>query len=177
MQHRKNTRTKALHSQQDSFKIMMMVGVFASLLLAVTLSPSFAAGTYDPPKKAETKTMHKSMRDAKMALSDADYATTLRALAIVTNDEPKNADAWNLTGFALRKSGDYEKARSAYGEALRLKPDHKGALEYMGELHLTLGELPQAEALYDRLKEACSYICSERDTLKKAIKKYKKANS
>ena len=177
MQHRNDTRVKAINPKQSSFKIMMTISFLAGLLLAVTLSPSFAAGTYDPPKKAETKTMHKSMRDAKMALSDADYTSALRALAIVTKDEPKNADAWNLTGFALRKSGNYEKARTAYEKALRLKPDHKGALEYMGELHLTLGELPQAEALYDRLKEACSYICSERDTLKKAIKKYKKANS
>lgn len=167
----------ASRSTQASFKILMMIALLAGLIFAVNLSPTLAAGTYDPPKKTEAKKMHPSMRDAKMALSDSDYSLALNALAKVTADEPKNADAWNLTGFALRKSGAYEKARSAYTEALRLDPEHKGALEYMGELHLTLNELEQAEALYERLKDACSYICSERDTLKKAIKKYKKSNS
>ena len=169
-------RSIAMRSTQASFKVMMFA-LLAGLLFAVTLSPALAAGTYDPPKKAETKKMHPSMRDAKLALSNTDYNAALTALAIVTKDEPKNADAWNLTGFALRKSGEYEKARSAYTQALDLNPEHKGALEYMGELHLTLHELDQAQALYERLKKACSYICSERDTLKKAIKNYKKSNS
>ena len=46
----------------------------------------------------------------------------------------------------------------------------------MGELYLTLGNLPKAEELLRRLKNACSCISRKEDDLKKAIKAYKKEN-
>ena len=97
----------------------------------------------------------------------------LTALAIVTKDQPENADAWNLTGYANRKLGDFPQSEAAYEEALRLDPKHTRAMEYMGELYLTLDELDKAEALLKRLNKLCYFNCKDRDLLKKAIAAYK----
>lgn len=166
-----------------TFLIVMSVTAFLAVMIAA--SQAHAAGSYSgggddsnsesTPKAA--KKMHASLRAAKLKLGDADYEGALGDLALVISDEPDNADAWNLTGYSHRKNGDYEASQTAYEKALAIDPNHKGALEYMGELYLTLGDLPAAENLLRRLKNACSYFCSERDTLKKAIKTYKKNNS
>ena len=87
-----------------------------------------------------------------------------------------NADAWNLTGFASRKLGDYAASEVAYDKALAIDPKHKGALEYKGELFLTLGNLEGAEEMFDRLNKACFLSCKEKKQLAAAIRTYKKAN-
>ena len=89
---------------------------------------------------------------------------------------PKNADAWNLTGFASRKLGDYAASEVAYDKALAIDPKHKGALEYKGELYLTLGNLEGAENMFDRLNKVCFLSCKEKKQLAAAIRTYKKAN-
>ena len=89
---------------------------------------------------------------------------------------PDNADAWNLTGFASRKLGDYAASEVAYDKALAIDPKHKGALEYKGELYLTLGNLEGAENMFDRLNKVCFLSCKEKKQLAAAIRTYKKAN-
>ena len=65
---------------------------------------------------------------------------------------------FNDLGFAHRKIGDYENSKIFYKEALALQPDHKLALEYQGELFLTLHDinsvsrrLPNLKKLEDKL--------------------------
>ena len=65
--------------------------------------------------------------------------------------------------------------QAAYDKALTINPNHKGALEYKGELYLTLGNLSGAEELLERLRKSCSFNCSEVKDLKDAIAAYKKA--
>ena len=89
--------------------------------------------------------------------------------------DPGNADAWNLIGFSSRKLGDYVTSEAAYDKALAIDPKHKGALEYKGELYLTLGNLAGAEELLARLRRSCSFNCSEVQDLKDAIAAYKKS--
>ena len=168
---------KSFFTDQASQLNIMAKAIFALFMsLMVITGPSFVAGTYDAPAKTTKVKEHASMTLAKTALSKEDYSAALGALAIVIADEPNNADAWNLTGFSHRKSGNYGQSKIAYEKALTIDPKHKGALEYMGELYLTLGDLPKAEELLRRLKNACSFFCEERDDLKKAIKAYKKEN-
>jgi Flp pilus assembly protein TadD len=71
----------------------------------------------------------------------------------VTVLAPKNPDAWNMLGYSLRKSGDLEKSFQAYWECLRLKPDHEGAHEYLGEAYLMSGKLEQAKGELEWLKK------------------------
>lgn len=75
------------------------------------------------------------------------------------------ADVRNLLGYAYRKMGDFAASRVHYTRALALDPDHKGALEYMGELELQIGDAPAARALLTRLRTVCPDGCAELDDL------------
>lgn len=163
----------ALNQTIHWHKWLAMMAVFFSF----SLTSAFAAGTYDPPAKSKAKDLHLSYKMAETLIAKENYPKALAALALVIEDEPKNADAWNLKGFSHRKIGDYDASYQAYQTALALDPKHRQAMEYMGELYLTLGKLDEAEALLARLKKACSYNCKYRDMLAKAIADYKAANS
>ena len=81
----------------------------------------------------------------------------------------------NLMGYSLRKSAapDYAAAEKFYDEALRIEPQHRGALEYSGELYLITGNLPKAEARLAALDKACRLPCEEYTDLKQSIQRYK----
>ena len=81
----------------------------------------------------------------------------------------------NLMGYSLRKSAtpDYAGAEKFYDEALRIEPQHRGALEYSGELYLITGNLPKAEARLAALDKACRLPCEEYTDLKKSVERYK----
>ena len=118
----------------------------------------------------------KEMRKAFVMIKKEDYTGALAMLETEIAKNPDNADAWNLTGFASRKLGDYAASEVAYDKALAIDPKHKGALEYKGELFLTLGNLEGAEEMFDRLNSACFLSCKEKKQLAAAIRAYKKAN-
>jgi tetratricopeptide (TPR) repeat protein len=91
----------------------------------------------------------------------------------------RDADWNNLMGFSLRKQAtpDLDGAQRHYDAALRLNPNHLGALEYVGELALMKKDLPAAEAYLARLQRACGIAnpCEPLETLKKAVAAYKAA--
>jgi len=82
---------------------------------------------------------------------------------------PNNADAWNLMGYAHRKLGQVDQALGFYQKALSLNAEHRGALEYLGELYLQTGRPKQAKEMLKRLDDACFFGCEEYDDLKKAF--------
>src|ERR1700736_5712408 len=81
----------------------------------------------------------------------------------------QHADVYNLMGFSLRKTGDYQQAYTFYRKALDFDPDHKGALEYLGELYVETGQIDKAKQNVVRLKELCPSGCEELADLEKAI--------
>ena len=85
---------------------------------------------------------------------------------------PRNANAWNYIGYSHRKLGAFEPALAAYGKALAINPDHRGANEYLGELYLQTGELAKAKERLARLDDLCFFGCEEFDDLKEAIRDY-----
>ena len=86
-----------------------------------------------------------------------------------------SADWNNLMGYAMRKQAtpDLGAAQRYYDAALRIDPQHRGALEYSGELALMKGELPVAEQKLEALARICSGGCEEHDELKTAVGRYK----
>jgi len=86
-----------------------------------------------------------------------------------------SADWHNLMGYSLRKGQppDYAAAERHYDEALRINPQHRGALEYSGELYLLTGNLARAEARLAALDKACFLPCEEYTDLKQAIARHK----
>ena len=81
----------------------------------------------------------------------------------------QHADVYNLLGFSLRKSGDYQQAATFYAKALDFDANHKGALEYQGEMFIELGQLEKARANLARLVTLCPTGCEEREDLEKAL--------
>ena len=72
-------------------------------------------------------------------------------------------------GFSLRKSGDYQQAYTFYRKALEFDPDHKGALEYLGELYVEIGQVEKAKENLAQLKRLCPGGCEELADLEHAI--------
>jgi len=81
----------------------------------------------------------------------------------------QHADVYNLMGFSLRKSGDYQQAYTFYRKALEFDPDHKGALEYLGELYVEIGQVEKAKENLAQLKRLCPGGCEELADLEHAI--------
>ena len=168
---------RADEARKNGIRLMLVAGV-AALLISLVATASLAAGTETSSSNSSYTVSNpsKAMRQATLLINAEDYQQALVQLESEIAANPKNADAWNLTGFASRKLGDYGRSETAYDKALSLDPTHTGALEYKGELYLTLGNLDGAQAMLGRLKDLCSFNCSEFKALNKAINLYKKSN-
>lgn len=132
---------------------------------------AFAMGggnTLPPAKKVDP-----DYARAKAMIDSADYKGGAQLLQQVVEKDPKNADAYNLLGYATRKSGDANGALQYYNVALSIDPKHLGAHEYIGEAYLQLGRLQDAEQELARLDSLCVFGCTEEKTLKAAIASYK----
>ena len=81
----------------------------------------------------------------------------------------QHADVYNLMGFSLRKTGDYKQAYTFYRKALDFDPNHKGALEYLGEHYVETGQMDKAKENVARLRELCPSGCEELADLEKAV--------
>ncbi|RVU49888.1 tetratricopeptide repeat protein [Rubrivivax rivuli] len=145
----------------------------AWLLAAQLPNAANAADTPEPVPAARPKA--DALAPARAQLAQQRYAAAVAELRKV--DGSNNADWNNLMGYALRKSTppDLDGAQRHYDTALRLNPQHQGALEYSGELALMKGDLATAEARLATLSRLCSSPCEALDDLKQAIAKYKAA--
>ena len=163
-------------------QIILIVYVFLSLIASSGL---MAAGSYDSSSSSSSSSNDKydttsspltkedkSMKTITIALSKNDYENGYSLSKFASSKYPNNADAWNYLGFSSRKLGKYEESEVAYKKALSINPDHVGALEYYGELHLTLKRPEKAKALLAKLKTLCTSNCIEMKQLEAAIKTY-----
>ena len=114
-------------------------------------------------------------RKAVKAVKKEDYSAAVELLQKVVDKNPKDANAWNYMGYSLRNLQKYDEALAAYEKALQIKPKHKGALEYLGELYLQTGQLEKAKVTLKRLDDACFLSCKEYRELKKQIKNYEES--
>lgn len=135
-------------------------------LLSFALEPVYAAGTEDEVVETEGNSEYETAKT--LIKSKQDFAAALPILESLTQEQPDYADAWNLRGFANRKLGNLDAAAEAYSEALRLNPEHLGALEYQGEMFVQMGQLDLAQKNLARLQLLCS-PCEEVDDLAAAI--------
>ena len=111
-------------------------------------------------------------KKAVKAIKKEDYAKAMELLQMVIDDDPEDANAWNYMGYSLRKTGQFDEALAAYQKALAIKPKHKGALEYLGELYLQTDQPEKARAQLDKLDKACFFTCKEYRMLKAKIAQY-----
>jgi Flp pilus assembly protein TadD len=96
------------------------------------------------------------------------YPAALEELRGLAEDN-QQADVYNLLGFTLRKTGDFETSLTYYTKALELEPNHKAAREYLGELYLQTGKMDKAREQLTVLAKLCPAGCEEREDLQNAI--------
>ena len=84
------------------------------------------------------------------------------------NKDKKNPDILNYLGFTLRKAGNYEEAEKFYLKGLKIKPEHKGINEYLGELYVKTNRIELAK---ERLEVLKNCKCEEFEELKELIEK------
>jgi tetratricopeptide (TPR) repeat protein len=137
----------------------------AALLALLMIGPAQAA--FEEPAAADVLSAARAHIKAKRWTAAVAELKSINARS--------NADWNNLMGFALRKSTppDLAQSEAHYDEALRINPQHRGALEYSGELYLMKGDLPKAEQRLSALEQACAAACEEYLDLKKSIELYK----
>ena len=161
-----------------------MRSLFSVLLTLLVILPltAHAAGSSSNDSSSSTSDSKSyeynsyGMRMAASYIEDENFAKAVSQLKKEVSRKPDNADAWNLLGFSLRKQGIYDEAETAYKKALSIDPEHTGAMEYMGELYLTLNMPEKSKALLSELNALCTFNCKDRDTLKKAIAAYESKN-
>jgi Flp pilus assembly protein TadD len=113
------------------------------------------------------------LTEARASIKADKYDQAIQQLQAA--NETSSADWNNLLGYSLRKKQppDLVGAEKYYQAALKIDPNHRGALEYYGKLKLMNNDLLGAEALLARLDKACTFGCEEYSDLKGAVQKYK----
>ena len=111
-------------------------------------------------KKLEEK--NKTERATKL------YINALGKLQQAYKTDRNNPDILNYLGFTLRKTGKLKEAEKYYLAGLKIKPDHNGINEYLGELYVKTGRIELAKERLETLKN-CN--CEEYDELKEVIEK------
>jgi tetratricopeptide (TPR) repeat protein len=138
------------------------------LLLATLLGgaalPTTAAWAVDNI----TSTDAPDLTSVRAKIKDKDYKGALAELMPMLETH-QHADVYNLVGFSLRKTGDYKQAYTFYRKALDFNPEHKGALEYLGELYVETGQVEKAKENVVILKRLCPSGCEELADLEQAI--------
>ena len=96
------------------------------------------------------------------------YSKAYDKLSKAYDKDKKNPDILNYLGFTLRKAGNFEEAEKFYLEGLKIKPDHEGINEYLGELYVKTNRIELAKERLEVLK-GCK--CEEFEELKELIEK------
>ena len=109
-------------------------------------------------KKLESK----GKNEKALKLYDKAYKKLLEANKV----DSRNPDILNYLGFTLRKAEKYEQAEKYYLQGLKIKPDHNGINEYLGELYVQTQRMDLAKERLAVLKD-CN--CEEYKELEEVI--------
>ncbi|HXC27628.1 MAG TPA: tetratricopeptide repeat protein [Stellaceae bacterium] len=148
--------------------------ILASTILATVAIVSAAARAdstreYEPSKPAAPAApAAMTLAAAQQKVDASDYRGAIPILTAVVQKDPNNADALNLMGYSLRKTGQTDLAMQYYNKALALMPNHLGANEYLGELYVEQGQMDKAKQRLVVLQAACGN-CAQAQDLNKAI--------
>mgnify|MGYP005996764099 FL=1 len=155
--------------------------IYTLLIIVALTNNSFSAGTASNSsdgsssyKKAYNliKAAKKYEIKGKTDKAQKRYEKAQKLLLKSNDEKPLQADTLNYLGFTTRKLGDYEKGEDFYLQGLKIKPDHKGINEYLGELYVVTNRMDKAK---ERLEVLKSCKCDEYNQLKEVIEGKKKS--
>ena len=151
------------HTQSYTVRLIFTLAITAILLFSS--NSSWAVGS--------SSSSDEYLEEAQDAIDADSFDEAIGILQEVLDEDPDNADAYNLLAYSQRNIDQLDVAMENYRRALEINPDHKGALEYQGELFLQMGDRDAAEANLVRLGDLCPRGCDEHEELQVAIEKFK----
>ena len=95
------------------------------------------------------------------------YAQAFKKLEKAYKTDKKNPDILNYMGYTTRKVGNFDQAEKFYLEGLKIKPNHNGINEYLGELYVQTNRIDKAN---ERLAVLKNCNCDEYNELQLIIK-------
>jgi tetratricopeptide (TPR) repeat protein len=116
-----------------------------------------------------TKNLTTDLTAIRSLIASKNFSSALASLKIADRNYPNNADINNLLGYSARNLKQNKAAATYYTKALRINPNHLGALEYQGELFMVTKKISAAKRNLAKLKRLCGVNCEEYLDLKKAI--------
>jgi tetratricopeptide (TPR) repeat protein len=153
--------------------LILAVASFAFGVSSAAFAAGGGGGSSEPVQSTTAKPADPSFAQAKALIEAKRYKEAMPLLQQAVAKDPKNADAYNLMGYATRKSGDANGSLQYYNQALAIDPKHLGANEYIGEAYLQLDRPAEAQQHLARLDSLCTFGCTEYRMLKAAIADYK----
>tara|TARA_B100001750_G_scaffold202212_1_gene177380 strand:+ start:86 stop:562 length:477 start_codon:yes stop_codon:yes gene_type:complete len=151
--------------------LLIFLGLTVNLNLTYAASGSSLNDAGSSFYKSGKKLIIKAKKLEKKEKIEKAKTLYLKALAKLEKayaEDKKNADVLNYLGFALRKTGNFEKAEKFYLEGLELDAGHLGINEYLGELYVQTNRIELAK---ERLQVLNGCKCEEYDELKELIEK------
>ena len=158
--------------------IKLLITLFILLAFSLNFNSTYAASGSGSDGKDEAS-LYKSGKklvlrakklEKKNKIEKAQklYLKALDKFEKAYEKDKKNADLLNYFGYALRKTGDFEKAEVFYLKGLELDAEHLGINEYLGELYVQTGRIELAK---ERLQVLKGCNCEEYGELKELIEK------
>ena len=154
----------------------MIKNLFIIIFFAFFITAAYSAeseGHDGPPPAKNYKLGYKELKRAKklekkgkIEKANKRYEKAFEYLIKSNKETPNQPDTLNYLGYTSRKLGNFEVAEKYYLEGLKIKPDHKGINEYLGELYIKTNRIDLAKQRLVVL-EACN--CEEYDELKELI--------
>jgi predicted Zn-dependent protease len=153
----KHSNSNSAKSQLNRFELGKLV------VAATTATPT--------PTTQATKQLSAFLSEADALIKQKNFTAALNLLKQADSTYANNADVNNLLGFSSRNLKQFSASARYYQKALRINPNHLGALEYQGELFLQTKKVSAAKKNLAKLKQLCGVNCEEYLDLKKAIGK------
>jgi tetratricopeptide (TPR) repeat protein len=102
-------------------------------------------------------------------INEGRFEAAIAELKVAQDTFGPHPDILTYLGFANRKLGRFDIAKSYYRQALAAAPRHRGAREYYGELMVERGDLAGAKQMLARLDSECRFGCAEAEELRRWI--------
>jgi len=97
------------------------------------------------------------------------YSPAVDAFRKATDVEPDNGNLWNQLGYAAAYAGDAATATNAIERYRKLQPQSPNPTDSLGDVHLILGHLRQAEEFYSQNAKKFPEFFAGLDFLKAAL--------
>ena len=97
------------------------------------------------------------------------YSPAVDAFRKATDVQPDDGNLWNQLGYAAAYAGDAATATSSIERYRKLLPQSPNPVDSLGDVHLILGHLPQAEEFYSQNARRFPEFYAGLDFLKAAL--------